>query len=148
MAGGLLVQVMSSAASSQTETLRFPVPSIPLSPGDVITNDVLVDRALVANAVAQKAYVIDRDAIIGKIARRALAAGAAIPLSAVREPFVFQEGQRVIIDYTDGSLSIQGAGIALQPGAVGQTVRIRNIETGVIVTGVVLPSGGVSVGGR
>jgi flagella basal body P-ring formation protein FlgA len=37
--------------------------------------------------------------------------------------------------------------LALQPGIVGSMVRARNVDTGVILNGVVRPDGRIEVGG-
>jgi flagella basal body P-ring formation protein FlgA len=81
------------------------------------------------------------------VAKHILPAGSAIPVNALREPYVFKEGERVELSFTSGDLAIRGFGIALQPGVVGQAVKLRNPETGIVVTGVVQADGSVSVGG-
>ena len=49
--------------------------------------------------------------------------------------------------YSDGDLSISAVGMALQDGAVGDFVRVRNDDSGITVTGVVQPDGDVRVSG-
>ena len=49
--------------------------------------------------------------------------------------------------YIDGGLTISAVGMALQDGAAGDFVKVRNDDSGVTVTGVVQPDGAVRVSG-
>ena len=49
--------------------------------------------------------------------------------------------------YIDGPLTIMAAGSALQDGAVGQIVKVRNDDSGVTVSGRVRGDGSVVVSG-
>ncbi len=49
--------------------------------------------------------------------------------------------------YIDGALAITTAGDALQDGYVGQTVKVRNADSGVTLTGRVRSDGSVLVSG-
>lgn len=148
----LLIAAASSLASfaagaGERAAVRFPVPAIPVTAGDTIADDMLTERELIANDAAVRTHHTQRAAIVGKVARRSLPAGMAIPLNALREIHLFKEGERVVMEFQSGGLSIRGTGIALQPGVAGQPARIRNLDTGVIVTGTVRADGSVEVGG-
>jgi flagella basal body P-ring formation protein FlgA len=125
----------------------FPVPAVTISAGDMLSDELIVERKLAANAAALRMYHTSRAGIAGKVARRTIPAGSAIPVNALRDAYVFREGERVTLELAIGGLSIRGTGVALQPGIVGQTIRVRNIDTGVIVSGVVRSDGSVEVGG-
>ncbi|MDZ4843307.1 MAG: flagellar basal body P-ring formation chaperone FlgA [Hyphomicrobium aestuarii] len=130
-----------------SESTRFPVPSASIQPGDALTEEMVIERNLIANDVARRTHYTSRDSVVGKVARRPLVAGAAIPLNALREPQVFKEGERVTVEFRDGGLNIRAVGLALQAGVVGQYVRVRNSDTGTIVTGIVRADGTVEVQG-
>ena len=142
-----LVLSSQNAFAGGASTASFPVPAVVIHAGDVLSDDMLVDRRLVANRIALRTHYTSRNQIVGKVARRPLAAGAAIPMNALREPYAFQEGERVVVEYASGGLSIRGIGTALQPGVVGSSVRVRNLDTGIIVNGVVQDDGRIEVGG-
>lgn len=127
--------------------MSFPVPSVALRTGDVLSDDIITERRLIANAIARRTHFIEREQVIGKVARRPLAAGAAIPVNALREPYAFKQGERVVVEYATGGLRIRGVAIALEPGIVGSAARARNLDTGVIVSGVVGSDGRIEVGG-
>jgi flagella basal body P-ring formation protein FlgA len=142
-----MLAVLATSASAETASFSFPVPVVTLRAGDLLVDELVTERTLFANAQALRTHYTSRTAVVGKVAKHVLPAGSAIPVNAVREPYAFKEGERVEISFTSGDLAIRGLGIALQPGAVGQTVKLRNPETGIVVTGVVQPDGSVSVGG-
>ncbi|MGE0629215.1 MAG: flagellar basal body P-ring formation chaperone FlgA [Hyphomicrobiaceae bacterium] len=145
---GLAVLVAASPVTAgDRATYSFPVPSVTINAGDKLTDELVVERDLVANSVALRTYFTAKDQVVGKVAKRVIRAGAAIPINALREDYVFKEGERVMLEFTSGGLSIFGAGLAIQPGVIGEPVRVRNIDTGVVVTGVVKPNGRVAVEG-
>lgn len=143
----MLAGFATSAVAETAASFSFPVPVVTLRAGDVLTEELVVDRQLFANAQALRTYLTSRAAVIGKVAKHVLPAGSAIPVNALREPYAFKEGERVEVSFTSGGLAISGFGVALQPGVVGQAVKLRNPETGIVVTGVVQADGSVSVGG-
>lgn len=142
-----IVLMAQSALAGGSSPVSFPVPNATIQTGDVVKEDMLTERQLVANSIALRAHYTSRNQVIGKVARRPLAAGAAIPVNALREPYAFKEGERVVVEYRMGGLRILGVAIALQPGLVGSSVRARNLDTGVVVDGVVRSDGRIEVGG-
>lgn len=142
--GGLF---LAAAFQAVAGGIAVPVPSVAVHAGDVMTSELLVERRLVVNEAAARSYVVAREQVVGKVARRALMAGAAIPLNALREPWLFKDGERVVIQFASGGLNIRGAGVALQPGVLGELISVRNIDTGVTVRGVVQADGSVQVEG-
>lgn len=140
-----LLASSEATIASENGLVSFPVPSVAIRSGDTLTADMVVERKLVASGAAIRAHFTSQDKVVGKVARRPLAVGAAIPLNALRDAHVFKEGERVVVEYTSGGLSIRSMGVALQPGTVGQHVRVRNADTGVIVTGVARADGTVEV---
>lgn len=137
----------STAAVAESATVEFPVPSVTIPIGDTLTAEALTLRRLVASATALRTHHRSRDILIGKVARRVLPAGSAIPLTAVRDAYAFKEGERVDIEFAAGGLSIRGSGVALQPGIVGQSARVRNVDTGIVLSGIVKVDGSIDLGG-
>lgn len=133
-------------AFADGQRITVPLPAVTIYPGDLITRELIVEREVVWRGSVYKSFHTDTVAIVGKVAARVLPAGRAVPLNAVREPYVFKEGQRVALTFGAGGLHITGAGVATQPGVVGQTVGIKNIDTGRVVRGTVMADGSVVVG--
>ena len=144
-ATGLSV-AFATTAEAQSSAVALPVPSSTIYQGDVLSEELLTEERFVANQRQLAAFHTSRDAVIGKVARRVLPAGHAIPINALREPHLFKEGERVAIVFTQGGLSIEASGIALQPGVLDNMVSVRNADTGVVVRGFVQANGSVQVG--
>ena len=115
-------------------------------PGDIVHGDMLSDLpADTARGVGP--FAETRAAVVGKMAGRTLLPGAAIPLAALDFPRLVSNGGEVKLLYIDGGLEISTVGMALQDGAAGDSVKVRNDDSGVTVTGVVRPDGAVLVSG-
>ena len=126
--------------------LAPPTPRVVIYPGDIIHDDMLSDLpADTARGVGP--FAETRSAAVGKMARRTLLPGGAIPLAALDVPRLVVNGATVNLVYSDGDLSISAVGMALQDGAVGDFVKVRNDDSGITVTGVVQPDGDVRVSG-
>jgi len=141
------VAAVPQHAAADDSAAAFPVPTVSIRAGDVLGADMVTERRLIANRIALRTHYTSRGDVVGKVARRPLAAGAAIPVNALREPYAFKEGERVIVEYRAGGLSIRSMATALQPGVIGGSARARNLDTGVIVNGVVQTDGRIEVGG-
>ena len=125
--------------------VTLPVPTIVLYPGDVIRDGVLVDRDFALDPQAAGGMVEDRSVLVGKVAKRTLLPGKPIPMNGVGEPKVVSNGAQVRVVFSEGGLTISTYGAALQAGGVGDLIKVRNPESGIIVTGTVQPDGSVRV---
>jgi flagella basal body P-ring formation protein FlgA len=142
----LIAGLAATAQDLRTSDLAPPTPRVVIYPGDVIQSDMLSDLpAETARGVGP--FAETRSAVIGKMARRTLLPGVAIPLAAVDVPRLVVNGAEVSLVFVDGGLLISTVGMALQDGAAGDFVKVRNDDSGVTVTGVVQPDGAVRVSG-
>ena len=135
---------MGSAARAQSATV--PSPKAVIYPGDVIGADNVVDMPDDDLGLGGP-FVRTRPEVVGKMARRTLLPGRAIPVAALGNPRLVRNGGAVRIVYQDGVLTIGVAGEALQDGGVGDVVKLRNADSGVTVSGQVQPDGSVRVDG-
>lgn len=130
------------------ESNILPVPNVIIYPGEVIRDQSLVDRDFSADSPASKFPAIDtREAIVGKVARRTLLPGSPIPRNAVGEPKAIASGAKVRLLFEYGGLAITAYGTALQAGSVGEIISVRNLGSGLTVSGAVQADGSVRVGG-
>jgi flagella basal body P-ring formation protein FlgA len=130
------------------EPYILPVPNIVIYPGDVIKDNCLVDRDFSADFSTRNSAVIDsRAALVGKVARRTLLPGSPISLSVVGDPRAVANGAKVRLLYENGALAITAYGTALQAGSVGEIISVRNLGSGLTVSGTVQADGSVRVGG-
>lgn len=144
LAAGLAVALAAGPAHAE-ESKHLPVPAVTIYPGDVIREEMLVDRAFAPNMSGVAAFVDSRAVLVGRAARRTLLPGQPIPTNAIDEPKVVTRGSTVKVVVEDDGLVIITFGQPLQSGGVGATVRVRNLDTGVIVTGTVQPDGSVRI---
>ena len=126
-------------------SVLLPVPRITLYPGDSIRSDHLVERTFYEPSTRRSAVYRTQDQLIGKVVRRTLLPGKPIPVNAVRDPYLVVQGHTVQIVFQDGPLVITGYAVAIQSGGKGDIVRVRNVDSGVIVDGAVQPDGTVRV---
>jgi flagellar basal body P-ring formation protein FlgA len=156
MYGSLLTQTSAAAAfivfagmtasSALADGGEVPVPRITLYPGDVIVNEMLVDRKIAPGSPKAGAVFETREAVLGKVARRTLFAGQPIPVNGIRDPYAVTQGSPVLIVFETDSLVITARGTALQSGKVGDPVSVRNVSSGAVVVGIARADGSVCVG--
>ncbi len=133
-------------AAALAETMRAPSPKAVIYPGDTISEDMLTETPLTAPSYSGP-VALAADDVVGMMAIRTLLPGVSIPMSAVAPPRLFRAGAPVKMLYIDGGLQITASGAALQDGVVGQTVTVRNDDSGVTVSGRVRSDGSVLVSG-
>ena len=88
-----------------------------------------------------------RSGLVGKIARHTLLPGLPISTNAVGEPRLIADGQRVRVVFEQDGLIIESYASALQAGGAGDVISIRNLDSGVTISGIVQTDGTVRVGG-
>jgi flagella basal body P-ring formation protein FlgA len=143
------IALMPAAVSFAEDGSRLlPVPNVTIYPGDAIRENWLVDRDFSSNPVpTRNGFIESHDGLVGKIARRTLLPGVPIPLTAVMEPRLIVNGARVRVVFVEGGMTITTYGSALQAGGAGDIVSIRNLDSGLTVSGVVQADGSVLVSG-
>ena len=129
-------------------TVSIVVPATAIYPGGVIAEDMLITRRIRVRRPIDGLYATRFENAVGLVAKRTLRANRAIPLSVLRRPYLFKEGQRVELHFSREGLSIVATGIALEPGGVGRIVSVRNVDSGLVVRGKVAGDGRVLVGGN
>ena len=134
-------------ASAQAQDAPAPSPKAVIYPGDVIRDDMLTDLPAGGARDGGGPYVEDRAAVVGKMARLTLLPGHAIPYAGISNRKLVANGAEVKLVYAEGGLLIVTSGAALQDGAIGDVVRVRNSDSGVTVSGAVQPDGSVRIGG-
>lgn len=125
------------------EPRALPVPAQVIYPGDKITNAMLEDSQ--DAGAPQPNILVDRADIVGKVAKRTLLPGRPIPAIAIEEARAVSMGALVPLVYQQDGLSIVTTAQALQNGYAGQLVQARNLDSGIVVTGIVQPDGSIRV---
>lgn len=125
----------------------LPVPVQVIYPGDRISDAMLVDSQEPALGAPPPGMLWDRVDLVGKVARRTLLPGRPIPSVAVEEPRAVSTGAQVTLIYEQDGVSIATTAQALQNGYAGQMVQVRNLDSGLVVSGSVRADGAVVVNG-
>jgi flagellar basal body P-ring formation protein FlgA len=125
----------------------LPVPSVTIYPGDVIKDNWIVDHDFGPDGPMPGAAIADRAALVGKVARHTLLPGLPIATNSVGEPRLIVDGQKVRVVFQQDGLEIDTYAAALQAGGTGDVISVRNLESGLTISGVVQSDGTVRVGG-
>jgi flagella basal body P-ring formation protein FlgA len=140
----LIASAMCGGAIAEEPPL-FPVPATAIYPGDLIKEEMIIDRAFAPNMPGAAAFVSERPMAVGRIARRTLLPGQLIPINALEEQKIVTRGNVVKVVVEDGDLSIITYGSSLQSGSAGSLIQLRNLDTGVIIRGIIQPDGSVRI---
>ncbi len=122
------------------------IPARVIYPGETIALAALRQVTLAAGRHKPEAVATEADELEGKVARRTLLPGRYIPANAIREAWLVEQGASVQVYFVAGPLTISAAGVTLQPGSAGDLVKVRNVDSGKVITGTVMPDGTVQVG--
>ncbi len=131
-------------AALAAETI--PVAAVTIYPGDIVREGMLTEKDLPDHFAGESVTVLDRASLIGKTVRRTLLPGLPIPIAAVAEPKVVTVGAMVRVVYVEAGLNITAYASALQAGAVGDTIAVRNSESGLTISGVIEKDGSIRIG--
>ena len=146
LAPAVVVLSLTAAQVAMAEERVLPVPSVTIYPGDTINESMLKDRTFPENYRFRTAVVESPRVLAGKMARRTLLPGEPIPMNAVDDPKLVTRGVQAQIVFEEGGLSIMGTGIPLQSGALGETIQVKNADSGRIITGRVQSDGRIRIG--
>lgn len=83
--------------------------------------------------------------LVGNIARRPLSANEMLRDTAVEEPILVERRSLVTLKLQTGGMNLTAKGQALEDGTMDDTVRVENVKSERVVTGVVTAPGVVQV---
>lgn len=142
----VLAQIFGPALAQDVGPLA-PSPRAVIYPGDIIRDEMLADIPEGGAHDGDGPFVLDRSFAVGKTARLTLLPGHAISYSAISSRKLVVNGSEVKLIFAEGGLTIVTSGSALQDGAVGDVVHVRNSDSGVTVSGAVQSDGSIRVDG-
>ncbi|WP_445001143.1 flagellar basal body P-ring formation chaperone FlgA [Halomonas mongoliensis] len=102
----------------------YPVAAVDLAPGSVLTEAHLEQRH---GNLAELPRQVVRDAseLLGQQARRRIRAGSPLQSQFFQARAVVERGQSVVVEAAGASFRATREGEALEPGALGETIRVR-----------------------
>lgn len=125
-------------------TIRVPVPARHLRRADVINERDFVWKYTRMNS--QSHMMVDNlKDLLGQSPRRMLAAGKPIRRTDVIPMILVSKGDQIVISLSSGALTLSTRAIALEAGAKGETIRVRNLNSRKIIEVTVTASGGGAI---
>jgi flagellar basal body P-ring formation protein FlgA len=114
-------------------------------PGQAIHENQIRAAFVRDDAGFSAGYAHDLNELAGKIAVRTILPGRPIGLAQVREPDAVEAGRRVRITFNHSGLRISIQALALSSGGIGETIQLRNPDSGKPITGLIRADGTVEV---
>jgi flagella basal body P-ring formation protein FlgA len=145
LASFVLAASIAGVANAAEDAVRYPVPATSIYPGDVIRDEMIMDRNFAPNIQGASAFINDRASLVGRIARRTLLAGHLIPINGLEDLKAVTRGAVVKVLVEDDGLIIVTYATSLQSGSAGMMVQLRNLDTGVTIRGIVQQDGSVRI---
>jgi flagella basal body P-ring formation protein FlgA len=130
---------------SRAEERILPVPLATIYPGDIIRESMLGNKSFSDGVLSSGSLIDSKSLLLGKIARRTLLPDRPISVTAVGIPKIVAVNAQVKIVFDEGGLVITTYGAALQAGGVGDMIRVRNQDSGSVISGRVQSDGSVLV---
>ena len=122
------------------------IPNRVIYPGETIGMDALKEVTLKPGKIIPPAVTVALQELDGKVASRTLLPGRYIPANRCASPGWSKQGASVQMIFVAGGLTISAAAITLQPGAAGDVVKVRNVDSGKVLSGTVMADGSIRVG--
>lgn len=140
----LAAPLFVTAASATTERGYAVVPTATIYPGETVTASRL-EEVPVTNPNLTGDYARAVGEVVGLISTRTLLPGRTISVSSLREPYAVSRGSNVRLTFTIGNLTISAAGTPMVDASIGDVIRVRNLDSGTIVSGTVMADGTIQV---
>ena len=127
------------------EMAQIPVPKRLISAGDIIAADDLEWQPVHLTRLSGNSLT-DAEQLIGRMAKRPLKAGQILRQSDVAVSPVIRKNDLIRLVVKTGQMTLSVQGKALQDAALGQTVRVVNVNSNRQLTGKVIDAGTVAIG--
>jgi flagella basal body P-ring formation protein FlgA len=127
------------------EMAQIPVPKRLISAGATISADDLEWQPVHLRRLAGNSLT-DAEQLIGRVAKRPLKAGQILRQSDVAVSPVIRKNDLIRLVVKTGQMTLSVQGKALQDAALGQTIRVMNVNSNRQLSGTVVDAGTVAVG--
>jgi len=117
--------------------IKVPVLARHLRRGDIIRGRDVVLRAVDQILIPSNA-IIQRSDIVGQAARRSLPSGQPVRDGDIEAPTLVRRGALVTMEISTPMMRLTARGKALDNGTLGETVRLRNIQSKRVIQGTVV----------
>jgi flagellar basal body P-ring formation protein FlgA len=138
-----LALILTAGMAARAE--QVIVASRTIYPGQIIQADVLQAEYAGDGSQFGPGFAHDSSELAGKVAARTILPGRAIALAQVRAPDVVEAGRPVLIYYQHAGLKISMQALPLASGSIGETIQLRNLDSGKPIAGLIRTDGTVEV---
>ncbi|WP_185970208.1 MULTISPECIES: flagellar basal body P-ring formation chaperone FlgA [unclassified Mesorhizobium] len=138
-------QTTTQVASNQAAGEVVLIPNRVIYPGEMIDTGALKPVTLLPGKHRPDAVATQAEELQGKVAKRTLLPGRYIPVAAIRDAWLVEQGAAVQVYFIAGDLTISATAVSLQPGAAGDLIKVRNTDSGKIFSGTVMADGTIRV---
>jgi flagella basal body P-ring formation protein FlgA len=121
------------------------IPNRVIYPGETIGLPALKEVTLAPGRRKPAGMITIASELDGKVAKRTLLPGRYIPANSVREAWLVEQGATVQVFFTAGVLTISASAVSLQPGSAGDLIKVRNVDSGKVLSGTVMADGSIQV---
>lgn len=142
-------------AGSKTETVKpvsgtyMPLIDVPVLTRQLSKTDVIEEKDIGSKAIAdrfmRKDMITDAKLLIGQSPRSMISADRPIRAGEVSSPILIKKGTSVQLTFTNPYMRLKATGVALQDGAQGDMIRVKNDKSEKAVSGRVVANGRVEV---
>lgn len=122
------------------EMVSVPVLRKRVRHGETIDEIDIIEVSLAENRLREDT-VLDKAQLIGMSPKRAISENRPIRRSEIDQPPVIHEGDNVTMQFRGPSLLIKTTGRALNAGAAGDRIRVRNDESHTVIQAKILGTG-------
>jgi flagellar basal body P-ring formation protein FlgA len=140
----LVVGLIASGSPTRADMGTAVVPTQIIYPGEVISAGRL-EEVDVTNPNLSGGYARKVGEVAGMVSKRTLLPGRTITLAGLREPYAVTRGTPIRLVFAMGSMTISAGGTPLEDAAVGDVIRVRNTDSGMILNGTVMADGTIQV---
>lgn len=142
----ILAILLASATTMAAAQEIVLIPNRVIYPGERVDAATLKEVTLRVGKSVPAGMAVRSDELDGKVTRRTLLPGRYIPAAALRDPYVVEQGASVQLLFEAGGLMISATAVTLQPGSAGDVVKVRNLDSGKVISGTVMADGSIRVG--
>lgn len=147
---GMLVVTSSDGSQSLPisgrlyRTVEVPTLAHRINQGDTVRREDIAWRSMRSENVPRNT-IMEPDKIVGMEAVRALSADRPLRMAELRAPILVTKGSLVTMVVQSPSMTLTSKGKAMSSAAAGESVRVQNLQSKVIVEGEVVGAGTVRV---
>ncbi|MEI7669004.1 MAG: flagellar basal body P-ring formation chaperone FlgA [Pseudomonadota bacterium] len=131
-------------SGSFDELVEFPILKRQIKYGEIINqDDIDIDKQ--PSRKIRKNTITDVKEILGKSPKHIISSGRAIRTDEIASPTLIAKGARVTMIYKTKNIEIKTTGEAIDSGSKGDVIKLRNLTSKQIISGIVESSERVKV---